>query len=214
MNIDVDKLFTRIKDVIIKTCISAEPHIYNSMMRATRERNVCFELYGFDILIDENFRPWLLEVNVLPSLSSSSPLDKKIKTTLLADIFNLIGVVPYDRKKYMKEEEDKKSKQFLGLSKNISKILINQIALHKSKNINNLKSADSFDDLNEDDIELILYTEEENTRRGNFERIFPISKNIDNYSVYFEAMRYNNLLLWRWLKSNYILPSTISSLQT
>jgi len=124
MKIDVDKLFYRIKDVIIKTCISTEPHIYNSMTRATRERNICFELYGFDILIDENLRPWLLEVNVLPSLSSSSPLDKKIKTSLMSDIFNIIGIVPYDRKKYIKEEEDKKSKHFLGLSKNTSKVLV------------------------------------------------------------------------------------------
>jgi tubulin polyglutamylase TTLL4 len=206
MNIDVDKLFNRIKDVVIKTCISAEPHIYNSM---TRERNLCFELYGFDILIDENLRPWLLEVNVLPSLSSSSPLDKKIKTTLMADIFNLIGIVPYDRKKYLKEEEDKKSKHFFGLSKNIS--------LYKTKNINSLKTADSFGELTEDDIELILYSEEENARRGNFERIFPISQNVDDYMRYFEAMRYNNLLLWKWLKSNYSLPTGIynqSALQT
>eukprot|EP00826_Nyctotherus_ovalis_P028789 TRINITY_DN2269_c0_g9_i1.p2 TRINITY_DN2269_c0_g9~~TRINITY_DN2269_c0_g9_i1.p2 ORF type:complete len:123 (+),score=36.81 TRINITY_DN2269_c0_g9_i1:633-1001(+) len=122
MHIDLDKLFARVNDVIIKTCIAVEPHIYNAMTRATRERNVCFELYGFDILIDESLRPWLLEVNVLPSLSSSSPLDKKIKTTLLSDIFNLIGMVPYDRKKYIKEEEDRKSKYFLGLTKNLSKV--------------------------------------------------------------------------------------------
>jgi tubulin polyglutamylase TTLL4 len=39
-------------------------------------------------------------------LSSSSPLDKKIKTTLICDSLNLIGIVPYDRKLYEKELED------------------------------------------------------------------------------------------------------------
>ncbi len=115
MGVDVEGLFLKIKDIIIKACISAETHIYNSMTRGTKHKNICFELYGFDILVDENLRPWLLEVNVQPSLSSSSPLDKQIKTTLLSDVFSIVRVVPYDRKKYIKEEETKKVKYFLGL---------------------------------------------------------------------------------------------------
>jgi len=115
MGIDVEGLFSQIHDIIIKAIIAAETHIYNSMTRATKHRNMCFELYGFDILVDESLRPWLLEVNVQPSLSSSSPMDKQIKTSLLSDIFNIIGVVPYDKKKFMKEEESKKVKTFLGL---------------------------------------------------------------------------------------------------
>ena len=35
---------------------------------SVRGRNNCFELFGFDILIDDNFRPWLLEVNLSPRL--------------------------------------------------------------------------------------------------------------------------------------------------
>merc|ERR1719313_1609714 len=52
----------------------------------------CFELYGFDILVDEELKPWLLEVNIYPSLSSGSPLDKRIKTKLVADVLTLVGV--------------------------------------------------------------------------------------------------------------------------
>ena len=94
------------------------------LFRSTKNKNVCFELYGFDVLIDENLHPWLLEVNVQPSLSSSSPLDKRIKATLLSDVFNIIGIVPFDKKKFLKEEEEKKAKNFLGLEnkKNISKL--------------------------------------------------------------------------------------------
>ncbi len=73
---------------------------------------------------------------------------------------------------------------------------------HKGKCINELMTTDNFDQLGEEDLELLLYSEEENYRRGNFERIFPLVSNIDVYSQFFEATRYNNLLLWRWLKSN------------
>ena len=43
-------------------------------------RNNCFEIFGFDILIDSDLKPWLIEVNLSPSLSTDSPLDHEIKT--------------------------------------------------------------------------------------------------------------------------------------
>ncbi len=98
MNIDYDKLFNKIHDVVIKACISVEPFMLNSINKTQEHRNNCFELYGFDILIDEHLNPWLLEVNVCPSLSSTSPLDRRIKTCLLSDILNLVGFCPYDKK--------------------------------------------------------------------------------------------------------------------
>jgi tubulin polyglutamylase TTLL4 len=73
-------------------------------MKQTRHRNACFELYGFDIILDEKLKPWLLEVNVCPSLSSSSPLDKQIKTMLLSDVLHIVGFQVYDRKKHDQEQ--------------------------------------------------------------------------------------------------------------
>ena len=108
LGIDYDKVFERIKDVIIKTVISIEPIIVNNLNRSSKNRNLCFELYGFDVILDSELKPWLLEVNVLPSLSSSSPLDKKIKTSLLSDIFNTIGVIPFTKKRLQKELEQEK----------------------------------------------------------------------------------------------------------
>lgn len=102
MGIDYDAVFLKIRDVIIKSILSVEPIITNNMQRASRSRHLCFELYGYDVILDSELKPWLLEVNVLPSFSSSSNLDKKIKTTLLSDVFNTLGVVPYNKKKILK----------------------------------------------------------------------------------------------------------------
>lgn len=75
----------------------------------TQEKRTCgFELYGFDILIDSNLKPWLMEVNICPSLSSSSPLDRRIKHTLLVDILNLIGIDCYSKKHQQQEQKRKK----------------------------------------------------------------------------------------------------------
>ena len=73
------------------------------MNRSSRSKNICFELFGFDIMLDKKLKPWLIEVNVSPSLGSGSVLDKKVKTSLLCDTFNLVGFIPYNRKELKKE---------------------------------------------------------------------------------------------------------------
>ena len=61
-------------------------------------RQNCFELLGFDILIDSDLKPWILEVNLNSSLATDSPLDFKIKSNLVKDILNLAGIKKFDRR--------------------------------------------------------------------------------------------------------------------
>jgi tubulin polyglutamylase TTLL1 len=50
----------------------------------------CFECYGYDIIIDETLRPWLIEVNASPSLSATTNSDKMMKHALINDIINIV----------------------------------------------------------------------------------------------------------------------------
>ena len=56
-----------------------------------------FELFGYDVIIDSNLRPWLLEVNSSPSMARGSPLDKRIKDAVIRDTINLVDPVSFDR---------------------------------------------------------------------------------------------------------------------
>lgn len=91
---DVKKLMEEIKAIIVKTLIIGQPylgHLYRSCQPDDLDGSMCFQILGFDIMIDSKCRPYLLEVNQSPSFSTDSPLDYKIKKTVLGDTFNLLN---------------------------------------------------------------------------------------------------------------------------
>ena len=92
-------LWSRIYDVIIKTLLCGENYVIAGMKKNGSHRTNCFEMLGFDILIDSDLKPWLIEVNLSSSLATESPLDHSIKSNLTTDMFNLIGIKRFDRKK-------------------------------------------------------------------------------------------------------------------
>lgn len=87
--INTAQLMARIEDIVIKTLIAGELPVGTASKMFQSHRDTCFELLGFDIMIDDELRPWLLEVNLSPSLGCDAPLDFKIKTHLVADLLNL-----------------------------------------------------------------------------------------------------------------------------
>lgn len=51
----------------------------------------CFDLFGFDVIVDENLKPWLLECNYSPGLGGDSATDLEVKKPMLHDLFDLLG---------------------------------------------------------------------------------------------------------------------------
>lgn len=55
IGIDLNLLWSKIYDVIIKSILSVDSIIYNNLKKLPNKNN-CFELLGFDILIDSDLK--------------------------------------------------------------------------------------------------------------------------------------------------------------
>ena len=75
-------LWARIKAIVNLTLLSIAAGI--------PDNGGCFELFGYDVMIDENLRPWLLEVNCSPALGCDSNADREVKEPLIADLVDLL----------------------------------------------------------------------------------------------------------------------------
>ncbi|TKS86477.1 Tubulin polyglutamylase TTLL5 [Collichthys lucidus] len=76
---DTTLLMKQVEDLIIKAVLSAELQIATACKMFVPHKTNCFELYGFDVLIDSNLKPWLLERQKLASVSNSETEGSKDK---------------------------------------------------------------------------------------------------------------------------------------
>eukprot|EP00758_Cryptobia_borreli_P004250 Tbor_TRINITY_DN4263_c0_g1::TRINITY_DN4263_c0_g1_i1::g.24010::m.24010 len=96
--INVEKMWKGVDDIIRTTLKAARPRIVKEICQTPYPESSCyFELYGFDIMFDDECKPWLIEVNTLPSLESSSLKDYVVKSAVVTDFLNLGLMRPFDR---------------------------------------------------------------------------------------------------------------------
>jgi hypothetical protein len=160
-NIDNDLLFSKIKDIIIKTIISGQSALVNIISKINITNKSMFNLFGFDILIDSNYNPILLEVNTRPFMYIYDVMDKQIKTNLFIDTLNIVGLIPFSHEK-------------------------------------NYKAFDRNNHIKDTVMDDVDYAICELTKpRGDFELIFPLKSNIQNYKkLFFKNVSNENKLFW------------------
>lgn len=176
-------LMLNIEDVIIKAVLACAQTIISACRMFVPNVNNCFELYGFDILIDNTLKPWLLEANLSPSMGVDSPLDTKVKACLATDLLSCVGIPAFTPE--MKAHYDNKSTRLRSSSS------------HKQVDTNELNGSNRSTKSSKNKKPIILLTQEEQrilraarlqyNRRGGFVRIFPTEDSMQRYGHFLDA---------------------------
>lgn len=165
LGVDVEKLWHRIDDVIIKTIISAWPvlkHSYSACFPNHDVMPACCELLGTDIILDRKLNPHILEVNHSPSFHTDTALDCEVKESLLTDMFAMMNLDQCDKRKIMREDKKRVRDRLLhGTNK-----LDPQTSRSDSR---------TFSD----------YYKREMTHRGNFRLVYPLPSSDHVYGKFF-----------------------------
>jgi len=83
-------LWRACQDIIVKTVISAHAALRAASAGVVPHPDNCFELLGLDLLIDHDLKPWLIECNRSPSMTTA--LSGDIKKALVRDTLELVGL--------------------------------------------------------------------------------------------------------------------------
>nr|XP_029721184.1 tubulin polyglutamylase TTLL13-like [Aedes albopictus] len=182
---DIAELWNNIDDVIVKTILSAWQvlrHTYQASFPTHDIIQACFEILGFDILIDHRLKPYILEVNHSPSFHTDEAIDKEIKEALIHDTFVMLNLNGEVKKRVL--EEDKRRIQ--------NRLLQRLREYSKSKEASKESSSDSKNGDDDDPSEERLgpWADQitwEETHLGGFRRILPVPGDPDRYAHIFLA---------------------------
>ncbi|XP_045170365.2 tubulin monoglutamylase TTLL4-like isoform X3 [Mercenaria mercenaria] len=211
--VNTSAVWENMKDLIIKTIICSDGPV-NSLIKANCKSRYCVhELFGFDILLDESLKPWILEVNISPSLHSNSQLDINIKGHMIKDLMNISGIRVPDKHDLVQHPPQTSGPPDLSMyvppnnvcmdkrlfSQQLSPDERAKHAYYSQRHQDEQIQQTILDILTPDDIRFLTESIDEDGRKGGFQRVFP-TPTTHKYLKYFETPRYYNLLLDQWVQ--------------
>ena len=86
------EIFEKVKDIFIKLVLSIRKKTINYIKKINLHSSNFYHLIGFDIILDNNLKPYLLETNRRTSLRNDNEAEKYNAYNMIADTLNLIGL--------------------------------------------------------------------------------------------------------------------------
>nr|XP_016945839.1 tubulin polyglutamylase TTLL4 isoform X1 [Drosophila suzukii]XP_016945840.1 tubulin polyglutamylase TTLL4 isoform X1 [Drosophila suzukii] len=205
--VNTKRLWATLRNLVIKGIVSGESGLNRMYRQNVNFRYNCFELFGFDVLLDENLVPWLLEINISPSLHSELPLDLHVKGPLIQAVLN---TALYQVPPKLNERQQTEILEELNLAGPLCHdkrifttcLTAEEVRKHNQYTNRSIEFREEYvdtilDNLLPDDVRCLIVAEDELARCQPLERIFPTA-NTHVYLRYVENARYYNRLLDAW----------------
>ena len=168
--INFKKIWEQMADISIKSILAVRDLFMKTVKQnGTKDKNH-FKLFGYDFLVEEDLKVYLIEVNSRPSLIMGDINDLKLKPQLIADTLNIVGITPYSHD----YKDNFQSYDYNGYDIN----------------------EEDLDD-NEDGVNRALC--EFGRPRGRFELIFPLKNKVNYYKKFYKGDLTADEMLWEKL---------------
>jgi hypothetical protein len=185
---DVKRLWRDMKEVAVKTLIACESEVFSKHQTLNGADKCCYEVFGFDMLLNESLYVYLIEVNIYPSMATGSPLDKRIKQTMIADALQIKGV------------------PMTGVHGSSAGLSGSRATSRNSSRLNSKQKREvlrkrlrtgKLGKFSDEDLSVVRESAAEFSRAAstNYDIAFPCASSIKRMAGYFISPRYNNTLL-------------------
>lgn len=205
--INTDLIVNEFERIVSFTIISAASKIRKYHQAIVPHRQTSFELFGFDVLVDENLKCWLMEVNISPSMSGKdAEFDRIQKYQIMAEMYNIGRVIDCDPSS-VKVKSDQNVRFVInendnGVRKAVE--LYDECWRDSIRSINVNENPEPWDWKNPIFADMVAVRDfvEEKQRLKKFRRVFPRRKNIEECTKYFEKLGYLDRSFFTWIKMN------------
>uniref|UniRef100_A0A8C6M8Y6 Tubulin tyrosine ligase like 7 n=1 Tax=Nothobranchius furzeri TaxID=105023 RepID=A0A8C6M8Y6_NOTFU len=173
---DVAKFWGDISELVVKTLIVAEPHVLHAyrMCRPGQppgSDSVCFEVLGFDIILDRKLKPWLLEINRAPSFGTDQKIDYDVKKGVLLNALKLLNIRASDKKRNLAQQKAEAQRRLYGHG-SMKKLSASSSDWEKQRHTLERRKEELKERLAQVRKQ-ISREEHENLHLGNYRRIYP-----------------------------------------
>ncbi|OHT01317.1 Tubulin-tyrosine ligase family protein [Tritrichomonas foetus] len=184
-------LLNELEKVVATTLVTGMAEVRSFHSRHVLHRHTSYELYGVDVILDENLCPYVMEINISPSLNATEgSLDFKLKYPLVLDVLRMARIVDCN---------PKSESPCPGITQIDKECRLSMKG--RTTDIESLKRNPWENPVFADYVMVRDFIEEKQIQ-SEFRRIYPKRKNISMFDPCFASKRYHDIVFGEWIKKS------------